>query len=46
MVTGAVIGQGNQDALEGCQKAAIREKKSVRCTVEIKPPSGNSPSMR
>lgn len=37
MVTGVVIGRGNQDALERCQKAANKAGGPVRCTVRIRP---------
>ncbi len=37
MVTGAVIGQGNQAALERCQRAANKAGEPVRCTVSIEP---------
>lgn len=37
MVTGAVIGRGNEDALERCQRAANKTDETVRCTVRIKP---------
>lgn len=35
MVAGAVIGQGNQAALDKCQKAAAKAGAPVRCTVRI-----------
>ena len=35
MVAGAVIGQGNGEALERCQKAAAKAGEPVRCTVRI-----------
>ncbi len=37
MVTGAVIGQGNEAALERCRRAANKAGESVRCTVRIGP---------
>ncbi|RUN74811.1 hypothetical protein EJC47_19650 [Sphingomonas sp. TF3] len=37
MVTGAAIGQGNEDALERCQREAKKAGEPVRCTVRIKP---------
>ena len=37
MVTGAVIGRGNEDALERCQSAANKAGETVRCTVGIMP---------
>ena len=37
MVTGAVIGQGNEVALERCQRAANKAGEPVRCMVRIKP---------
>lgn len=37
MVAGAVIGQGNQAALERCQRAANKAGEPVRCTVRIRP---------
>ncbi|PZU56367.1 MAG: hypothetical protein DI547_16810 [Sphingobium sp.] len=37
MVAGAVIGQGNQAALERCQQAAAKSGEAVRCTVRITP---------
>lgn len=37
MVTGAVIGRGNEDALERCQRAANKAGEPVRCTVRIRP---------
>lgn len=37
MVAGAVIGQGNQAALERCEKAAAKAGVPVRCTVRIGP---------
>lgn len=37
MVTGAVIGQGNEDALARCTRAANKAGEAVRCTVRIRP---------
>ena len=37
MVTGAVIGQGNEDALERCQRAANKAGEPVQCMVRIRP---------
>lgn len=37
MVAGAVIGRGNQAALERCQRAADKAGEPVRCTVRIRP---------
>ena len=37
MVTGAVIGQGNEAALERCQRAANKADEPVRCTVRVRP---------
>lgn len=37
MVTGAVIGQGNEESLERCQRAANKASEPVRCTIRIKP---------
>jgi hypothetical protein len=37
MVTGAVIGRGNEQALERCQRAANKAGEPVRCAVKIKP---------
>jgi hypothetical protein len=37
MVTGMVIGQGNEAALERCHRAANKAGEPVRCTVRIRP---------
>jgi hypothetical protein len=37
MVAGAVIGEGNQAALERCQQAAAKAGEAVQCTVSIGP---------
>jgi hypothetical protein len=37
MVAGAVIGRGNEEALERCQRAATKAAEPVRCTVRIRP---------
>jgi hypothetical protein len=37
MVAGAVIGEGNEEALRRCQRAANKAGELVRCTVKIKP---------
>ncbi|MBB4611271.1 3-deoxy-D-manno-octulosonate 8-phosphate phosphatase KdsC-like HAD superfamily phosphatase [Sphingomonas yabuuchiae] len=37
MVAGAVIGQGNEAALERCQRAANKAGEPARCTIRIKP---------
>ncbi|WP_375429235.1 DUF6118 family protein [uncultured Sphingomonas sp.] len=37
MVAGAVLGWGNEAALERCQRAATKAGEPVRCTVRIRP---------
>ena len=37
MVAGAIIGQGNEAAVERCKRAAAKAGKGVRCTVTIEP---------
>ncbi|MCM3681755.1 DUF6118 family protein [Sphingomonas paucimobilis] len=37
MVTGMVIGRGNEEALERCQRAANKAGEPMRCTVRIAP---------
>lgn len=37
MVTGGVIGQGNEAALDRCQRAANKAGEPERCTVRIRP---------
>lgn len=37
MVTGAVIGEGNEHVLKRCQRLANKEREAVRCTVSIRP---------
>jgi hypothetical protein len=37
MVAGAVIGRGNEEALERCQRAANKAGEPARCTVRIRP---------
>lgn len=37
MVAGVVIGRGNEEVLERCQRQADRAGESVRCTVRIRP---------
>ncbi len=40
MVAGAVIGRGNDEALERCTRAANKTGEPVRCTVRIRPEEG------
>lgn len=37
MVAGAVIGRGNDEALQRCQQAADKAGETVRCTIRIRP---------
>lgn len=40
MVAGAVIGRGNDEALQRCQGQANRAREPVRCTVRVRPEEG------
>jgi hypothetical protein len=37
MVTGTVIGRGNEEGLQRCQAQADKAGEPVRCTVKIRP---------
>lgn len=39
IVAGDKILTANRETIDGCQKAATKAKKPVRCTVEVKPPA-------
>lgn len=39
IVAGDKIVTANRETIDGCQKAATKAKKPVRCTVEVKPPA-------